>query len=135
MIARTSGEMFLPSDAARSIEPRTLRTSASTSSEFSGASGSEIGVTLAFDVVAAAASIESTRQRESPWIRMRMRPSGSFSIRMMIATVPTRIEIVLLRLFLVHVLLRDEQDHPVFLSALLRPPGSIGHARQTAARS
>ena len=47
MIASTSGEMFLPKLAARSIEPRTFRTSASTSSEFSGASGSEIGVTFA----------------------------------------------------------------------------------------
>ena len=88
MIAKTSGEIFFPRLAARSIEPRTLRTRASTSSEFSGANGSEIGVTLAF-TYSPPPSTESTLQRESPCISMRIRPSGSLSIRMMIATVPT----------------------------------------------
>jgi hypothetical protein len=86
-MAMTSGEMFLPRLTARSREARTFLTSASTSSERSGAadSGSEESFARRYSP---ASSIDSTRARARPCTSMRMRPSGSLSIRMMTATVP-----------------------------------------------
>ena len=88
MIAITSGEMFLPRFAAFSIEARTLRISASTSSERSGAGSSGITCKLARRK-SLPVSTDLTCARETPWTRMRMRPSGNFSMRMITATVPT----------------------------------------------
>ena len=88
MIAITSGEMFLPRFAAFSIEPRTLRTRASTSRERSGANTSSTTCNRARRNSPPELT-SSTFAREMPWTRMRMRPSGSFSMRMITATVPT----------------------------------------------
>jgi hypothetical protein len=83
----TSGGRLLPSDAARSSPERTLRMRASLSMLFSGLSGS--GRTLTSAVMwAPSSSKPSTRARMRPWARMRTRPSGSFSMRMIRATVP-----------------------------------------------
>ena len=87
-IAITSGEILLPRFAAFSIEARTLRMSASTSRERSGAMISCIGCTRACRYSPETSTL-STCARDIPWTRMRMRPSGSFSILIITATVPT----------------------------------------------
>ncbi len=85
----TSGEMFLPSATDFSRFCLTLRRSASCSGGSSpGAWGSSSRVILALRY-GSSASTESTRARVRPWTSRRMRPSGSLSIRMIAATVPT----------------------------------------------
>ena len=85
----TSGEMFLPSETDFSRFCLTLRRSASCSGgSSSGVSGSSSRVILAFRY-GSSASTESIRARERPWTSRRMRPSGSLSMRMIAATVPT----------------------------------------------
>jgi hypothetical protein len=80
--------MFLPSVTAFSSEERTLRMSASTSRFGAATSGSCIGSMRACRKLPVSSTCE-TRARERPCTRMRMRPSGSLSMRMMIAAVPT----------------------------------------------
>ena len=88
MMAITSGEMFFPRFAAFSIEARTLRIRASTSSERSGAPSSVITCKCACRH-SPSEFTDSTWARETPCTRMRIRPSGSFNILMITATVPT----------------------------------------------
>ena len=85
----TSGEMFLPSETDFSRFCLTLRRSASCSggSSFSGASSSSFVIFALKN--GSSERNESTRARERPCTSSRMRPSGSFSIRMIAATVPT----------------------------------------------
>ncbi len=85
----TSGEMGLPRLLDFSRAALTLRIKASSSREpFSWISGSAMGSIRACRW-GTPSSKERTRAREIPCTRTRMRPSGSFSIRMMRATVPT----------------------------------------------
>ncbi len=81
--------MFLPRFAAFSIEARTFLTNASTSSERSGAGGSCITLSVARRYSPLSSTV-SRWARVKPCTRMRVRPSGSFNMRMMTATVPTR---------------------------------------------
>ena len=88
-ITMTSGEMGLPRFCDFSRAAFTLRMRASISSEpFSTPSGS-LTTSMCACMWGRASSKEAMRARESPWTRTRMRPSGSFSMRMMSATVPT----------------------------------------------
>ena len=85
----TSGEMGLPRFCDFSRAALTLRIRASTSSEpFSPPSGSVTVSTWAWRW-GRPSSKEPMRARERPCTSTRMRPSGSFSIRMMSAAVPT----------------------------------------------
>ena len=84
----TSGEMGLPRLADFSSAALTLRIRASTSRFFSLTSPSVTGSTLACRC-GWPSSKPVMRARPMPWTRTRMRPSGSFSILMMRATVPT----------------------------------------------
>ena len=85
----TSGEMFLPSETDFSRFCLTLRSSASCSGgNSSGVADSSSRVILALRYGSSARN-ESMRARERPCTSRRIRPSGSFSIRMIAATVPT----------------------------------------------
>ncbi len=84
----TSGEIGLPRLADFSSAAFTLRISASTSRPFSPTSGSTTGSTRACRC-GWPSSKDWMRARPMPWTRTRIRPSGSFSMRMMSATVPT----------------------------------------------
>ena len=84
---RTSGGMVLPSEVARSRPERTFRIMASLSMVFSPFSGSSTTETWALMSVPSS-SKDSTRARTRPWARIRTRPSGSLSMRMIRATVP-----------------------------------------------
>ena len=85
----TSGEMFLPSETDFSRFCLTLRRSASCSGgSSSGDAGSSRRVILALMYGSSERTV-STRARVRPWTSSRMRPSGSLSIRMIAATVPT----------------------------------------------
>ena len=85
----TSGEMGLPRFCDFSRAALTLRIRASTSSEpCSVASGSPT-VSIRAWRWGSPSSKEAMRARERPCTSTRMRPSGSFSMRMMRAAVPT----------------------------------------------
>ena len=110
----TSGEMLLPSDTDFSRFCLTLRSSASSSGGSSSlGAGSSRRVILALRYGSVCDEVESSRARDRPWTRMRMRPSGSFSIRMIAATVPTRVEVLRPRRVVLRVLLGDEHDDPL----------------------
>ena len=86
-MAMTSGEMFFPRLTAFSIEAahiadRVPRLRASSSGVISCRGSIRAWRKLVVS------SMKLIRARETPWTRMRMRPSGSLSIRIMIATVP-----------------------------------------------
>ncbi len=84
----TSGEIVLPRPTAFSRPSFTARRSASTSSvEECAASGSGILTALARSD-GLSWTYPSTRTRERPWTRRRIRPSGSLSIRITAAAVP-----------------------------------------------
>ena len=85
----TSCEMFLPSETDFSRFCLTLRSRASCSGGSSlvgPGSSSRVTFTLRYG---SSARNESIRARARPWTSSRMRPSGSLSIRMIAATVPT----------------------------------------------
>ena len=85
----TSGEIDFPSVTVFSSASLTLRVSASVSSEGGvGSSGSASRVTFARSAGVSARN-ESIFTRASPCTRRRMRPSGSLSIRITAAAVPT----------------------------------------------
>ena len=85
----TSGEMFLPSETDFSRFCLTLRSSASCSGGSSSAGAASSRRVILALRYGSSERTESMRARERPWTRRRMRPSGSFSIRMIAATVPT----------------------------------------------
>ena len=85
----TSGEMVLPRETDFSRFCFTLRRRASCSGGRSvggSVSSSFVILTLRYG---SSDSTASMRARARPWTRRRMRPSGSFSILMIAATVPT----------------------------------------------
>ena len=85
----TSCEIALPSETDFSMFCLTLRSRASCSGGSSLAvSGSSSRVILAFRY-GSSERIESMRARDRPCTSSRIRPSGSFNMRMMAATVPT----------------------------------------------
>ena len=84
----TSGEIDFPSCTAFSSSWRTLRTSASTS-RVPGGSGWSVSCSIFACRKGSVCARWTTRARATPCTRMRMRPSGSFSMRMMLAAVPT----------------------------------------------
>ena len=88
-ITITSGEIGLPRFCDFSRAAFTLRMRASISSDpFSAPSGS-LTTSMRACMWGRPSSNEAMRARESPCTSTRMRPSGSLSIRMMRATVPT----------------------------------------------
>jgi len=84
-----SAAMFLPSWLACSMALLMLRTSASALMVVACASGSRRAWTDAA-MNGPLKSMLSILARMTPWTRMRSRPSGSLSIRMMMPTVPIR---------------------------------------------
>ena len=87
-ITITSGEIGLPRFCDFSSAALTLRIMASTSSEPGALSGSATVSTCACRW-GRPSSWDKIRARDSPCTSTRMRPSGSFSMRMMSAAVPT----------------------------------------------
>ena len=85
----TSGEMGLPRFCDFSRAAFTLRMRASISSEPFGTPSGSLTTSIRACMWGRPSSHDEIRARESPCTRTRMRPSGSFSMRMMRATVPT----------------------------------------------
>ncbi len=87
-ITITSGEMGLPRFCDFSSAALTLRINASVSSEPFSASGS-LTTSIRACMCGSPSSNDTMRARDSPCTSTRIRPSGSFSMRMIRATVPT----------------------------------------------
>jgi hypothetical protein len=87
-ITITSGEIGLPRFCDFSSAALTLRIMASTSSELFEGSDSTTVSTCACRC-GSPSSNAVMRARDRPWTSTRMRPSGSFSMRMISAAVPT----------------------------------------------